>query len=180
MRRFFILDGDKTSAGGVAIASQNTMTNMGRPLVMIGDTVICSKCNSTGPIIPIGPRRPMRVMGREPALDRDRCLCKCPEQPWLINSRTDMSETMTTEEVIAQGFGTWVGYKEEKNTAIADSTFNDKFILKSAGGQPVAYKVYAIERASGSVEYGKTTGAGHTHLLSSIAASEKINFYVSG
>ncbi len=156
MRRYYILHGDKTTVGGTVLAFQRGATNNGRSLAMIGDKVICPKCNTTGMIGPNGPRQSCRVDGREPALNWDLCLCACDPKPKLLNSREDMGQTMTVEGVIAQGFGSWVGYKQDASSADNEKLFDDKFILRDNASRPIANAAYAIERATGMFEYGET------------------------
>ncbi|WP_230414109.1 hypothetical protein [Collimonas silvisoli] len=87
---------------------------------------------------------------------------------------------MTVEEVVEQGYGSWVGYKEGPSTPTTGTLFDDKFVLRDGAGKPVPNAIYAVERHSGVFEYGTTNGSGHTHLLSSVAASENINAYLVG
>lgn len=98
MIRYNIVDGDKTTVGGTAIASSNSCLNMGKALVMLGDYVECPKCNSKGRIVGDGPRRPTRLMGKQPALNNDLCMCSCAEKPRLLHSLTDLWETVGDEE----------------------------------------------------------------------------------
>ncbi|WP_395824819.1 hypothetical protein [Collimonas sp.] len=63
---------------------------------------------------------------------------------------------MTVEGVIAQGFGSWVGYKQDASSADNEKLFDDKFILRDNASRPIANAAYAIERATGMFEYGET------------------------
>jgi hypothetical protein len=62
----------------------------------------------------------------------------------------------------------------------ATTSFDDKIkLLSDDTGQPLAQTDYAIKRASGAIEHGTTDDVGHTHLLSSVAASEHIQLFIS-
>lgn len=69
---------------------------------------------------------------------------------------------------------------DEPPTKPVENLFDEKFVLRDSSGQPLSNVAYAIERASGTVEDGGTDSAGHTYLLSAVAASEKINIYIAG
>ena len=58
--------------------------------------------------------------------------------------------------------------------------FNDRYVLRDQRGEPIGGAAYAMERANGEFEYGVTDQYGHTHLLSSTAATENINLYLAG
>lgn len=113
MRRYNIVDGDTTTVGGTVAAAQNSSINMGKNLAVIGDEVFCLECKTTGYIVPDGPRLTRIFMGHEAALDMDLCMCDCDPKPRLVNSLDNMCQTMTVDEVVAQGFGSWVGREEE-------------------------------------------------------------------
>jgi uncharacterized protein (DUF2345 family) len=58
--------------------------------------------------------------------------------------------------------------------------FNDRYVLLDQCGEAIGGAAYAMERANGEFEYGVTDQQGHTHLLSSTAATENINVYLAG
>lgn len=170
MRRYNILDGDTTTArGGGAVRSSTThSTNNGRALALIGDDVICRECGTVGKICPNGPRLRESVHGRDVALDGDLCLCDCRPSPRLINSRTDMYQTIETDEVIRQGYGSWVG---------AASLYDDQFQVLDQLGRPVCNKAYRIVSSSGSVTTGVTDAQGKTSRVVTNGA-ENLHLYI--
>jgi hypothetical protein len=57
--------------------------------------------------------------------------------------------------------------------------FDDKFVLvDDETGEPLRNVEYAVERASGSIEFGVTDEHGRTHLLSQTPEAETVNFFV--
>jgi hypothetical protein len=65
--------------------------------------------------------------------------------------------------------------------AVAATTlFDDKFkLLSDETGQPLTQTDYAVKRASGETEHGTSDDEGHTHLLSSVVATEHIQLFIS-
>lgn len=168
MQRYYILNGDKTTANGTVIATDHSSTNHGRALAMIGDPVHCPTCKTAGKILPQGPRLRSVFHGREPALDRDLCACKCRPYPLLINSRTDMSERMTTGEIIAQGCGKWIGIKPApKNSIVLDETKQAAatysrliYVSDSSIGKPLINRPFIVD-IGGKRQSGSTDGHGY-------------------
>jgi uncharacterized Zn-binding protein involved in type VI secretion len=91
MKRYLILDGDRTTAAGTVHAKPTTL-EFGGHVAHEGDDVTCPSCNSTGKIKCDGPHLPMQGPdGRHAALNDDLCICKCTPPPKLIASQQSMS-----------------------------------------------------------------------------------------
>ncbi|WP_233831976.1 PAAR domain-containing protein [Paraburkholderia sp. ZP32-5] len=103
MRRNYLLQGDKSSVGGVVIEGIDGMSNDGRLLAFIGAAVSCPACNTTGHIVAAGPRWPGNLMGKEAALDGDLCACHCSPQPTMVASNASMGQSFETGELAAMG-----------------------------------------------------------------------------
>ncbi|MCH4246067.1 PAAR domain-containing protein [Acinetobacter gerneri] len=98
MRRYFILEGDLTSAGGIVqrhTGSASTTSWHGRVVSNIGDQVICPACQSIGVIQASEARLSVHNKGNNPALNDDICICKCRPPPKLIHSQTVFSEEVS-------------------------------------------------------------------------------------
>ena len=68
-----------------------TMFHLGTPLTFLGAQVSCRACKSTGVIVAEGPRFDFdRLTGKQMALDKDRCACKCIPMPYMIASQSTM------------------------------------------------------------------------------------------
>ncbi|WP_197337947.1 PAAR domain-containing protein [Ralstonia solanacearum] len=92
MKRYVILSGDKTTAGGTVQATATTLQLNSVHVAHEGDAVACSACQSTGNIqCSGGPRLPMNGPdGRRIALQDDLCMCGCQPPPRLVASQTVM------------------------------------------------------------------------------------------
>lgn len=175
MKRYNIVHGDTTTAGGTVIAAQNSSINMGKNLAVIGDEISCFKCNTTGRIVPDGPRLTRIFMGREAALDRDVCMCDCVPKPRLVNSLDNMYQTMAVDAVLAQGFGSWVGYKEEAfNKTPASSDGGRIQFISSETNELLANRQY-VAIVDGYRRQGVTDGNGYASIDSRSASDIQVH-----
>ncbi|MBM2768413.1 PAAR domain-containing protein [Burkholderia anthina] len=88
MKRYDILKGDTTTAGGL-IEGGNANDLIGaREQAYEGDPVSCPACQTVGTIACDGPRiRTSGPDGRQAALSDDLCVCQCSPAPRLIASQ---------------------------------------------------------------------------------------------
>ncbi|MFM0732858.1 PAAR domain-containing protein [Paraburkholderia sediminicola] len=92
MKRFLILNGDKTTSNGTVVARSTTLGLQERQIAHEGDDVSCPACHSTGKIQCDGPRLPMTGPdGRRAALSDDLCICQCTPPPKLVASQSSTS-----------------------------------------------------------------------------------------
>jgi uncharacterized Zn-binding protein involved in type VI secretion len=92
MKRYLILNGDKTTANGTVQAVATTIQLSGQDVTHEGDSVSCPACNTTGKIKCDGTRQIMTAPdGRHAALSEDLCICGCHPPPKLIASQNMMS-----------------------------------------------------------------------------------------
>ena len=92
MKRYLILNGDKTTVSGTVQAVSSTIQLEGRDVAHEGDNVICPACDTTGKIRCDGPREVMTAPdGRHAALSDDLCICKCEPPPKLVASQQTFS-----------------------------------------------------------------------------------------
>lgn len=88
VRRYDILRGDKTTAGGVVEGGDANDKVDGRDQACENDPVWCPVCKTMGRIVCVGPRQSMTAPdGREGALSDDLCVCLCNPSPLLIPSQ---------------------------------------------------------------------------------------------
>ena len=104
MRRYMIVQGDKTTRNGVVLEGDMTTLNSGKPLAYRGASVQCPKCKSIGHIEGVGPSWPMPFMSKQVALENDLCICKCNPAPRLIASLSSMFMTFESDELAQLGF----------------------------------------------------------------------------
>jgi uncharacterized Zn-binding protein involved in type VI secretion len=105
MKRYMIVQGDKTTSDGVVLEGDPTTRNEGKPLAYHGATVQCPKCHSIGHIVGVGPSMPMTFMSRQVALENDLCMCKCNPPPRLIASLHSMSMSFESHVLAQMGYG---------------------------------------------------------------------------
>jgi uncharacterized Zn-binding protein involved in type VI secretion len=87
-RRYDIVKGDLTTAGGIVEHGDGTDMLGDREQAYEDDPVSCPACNSMGRIVCVGPRQSMtRPGGREVALSDDLCVCRCNPSPRLLASQ---------------------------------------------------------------------------------------------
>jgi uncharacterized Zn-binding protein involved in type VI secretion len=92
MKRYLILNSDKTTANGTVQAAPTTIQLGGQDVAHEGDSVSCPTCNTTGKIQCDGPRQVMTAPdGRHAALSDDLCIFNCHPPPKLIASQNMMS-----------------------------------------------------------------------------------------
>jgi len=107
MRRNFILEGDKTTAGGVVIEGLAPSDVIeGRGVSFNGAMISCPACKSTGKISCIGPRWPFTLPnGQQAALENDLCICKCSRPPKLVASQIFSGQEFDSQQLEGMGFG---------------------------------------------------------------------------
>lgn len=187
MIRYWILQGDPTSSGGIVVdATFNVHANPGdggaKPVALIGGLATCGQCGSPGRILPAPPRVSWipKFNGVDVALSGDYVACKCEQHPILINTSYKQLVSIHSEgvTVIQPPF-----QETHSNTNIvaASLQFNDRFqIIDEQTGKPAALQSYAILRESEDLEYGVTDENGYTHITSDETESEELSIYLEG
>lgn len=84
MRRYNLVNGAETTAGGTVYTGYIGGTINGLGMVREGDLIVCPACSSQGVVICAGPRLGDIWDGAEAALEGDVCRCKCDPPPKLI------------------------------------------------------------------------------------------------
>jgi uncharacterized Zn-binding protein involved in type VI secretion len=88
VRRYDILKGDRTTAGGTVEGGDGNDRVNNREQAYEDDPVWCPACKTMGRIVCYGPRLSMKGPdGREGALSDDLCVCGCNPSPRLIPSQ---------------------------------------------------------------------------------------------
>ena len=83
-KRYLILLGAKTTAGGTVKTASSIMSCDGVPYALEGDLLDCPGCGKQGTIKCVEPRLDDTDDGRQLALEHDLCLCGCSPPPRLI------------------------------------------------------------------------------------------------
>ncbi|MGQ7939527.1 PAAR domain-containing protein [Paraburkholderia sp. D1E] len=75
MKRYLILNGDKTTANGTVQTTSTTVQLNGQDVAHEGDSAACPSCNTTERVQCDGPRQMMTAPdGRHAALREDLCI----------------------------------------------------------------------------------------------------------
>lgn len=159
--------GDKSSAGGTVVDGIPLATHKGTELTFVGAQVSCPACNSVGCIVPQGPRWPGLMMGKQRALERDICACKCEPSPVMLASQSDMFESYEGHDLARMGY-TSTGEPIEH----ASKTYDQHFRIVNSDGEPVEGLPYQLTSADGTMVKGVTMANGKTELLSANEAHE--------
>lgn len=162
--RYYILESDTTTAGGVVQQTANTLSFKvyGKEQSYIGDDVWCPACQSMGKIIPDQDRLSTKVNGRMPALNDDLCLCKCNPPPKLVHSQTSF------REVVDDGYNTQPkNHKEKSGSKIFDKRI--KFDFGEINNDIIPFLRYRL-KIDGVTYEGELDDEGNTDIF----YSEKI------
>lgn len=164
MIRYNIVDGDKTTADGIAIASSNSCLNMGKALVMLGDYAECPRCNSKGRIVGDGPRRPTKLMSKQPALNNDLCMCSCEEKPRLINSLSSLWEEVGSDDAGKQSSSQSTGNPGAEPKLDGEPQLGRRFqFVDSDTEEPLANRQY-VANVDGQTSHGMTDESGFADI----------------
>jgi hypothetical protein len=104
VRRNYLKVGDVATNGATIIEGIDKVKFGGVYLTYLYAKVRCPVCNTIGVVVPWGPRRPGKWMGKEPALDNDLCACQCDPRPHLISSQSSMFMSFEPQALAAMGF----------------------------------------------------------------------------
>lgn len=167
MRRSYLKVGDKSSAGGTVIEGVPLTTHHGTELTFLGAHVICPACKSTGRIVQKGPRWPGSMMGKEPALEGDICVCKCDPPPVMIASQADMYESFDGQALASMGYASNGRPLEHES-----KTHDQHFRIINSDGEPVEGLPYLLKSADGKTVQGTTLANGKTELVFANEAHE--------
>lgn len=176
MRRYVITLGAATTTGGKVITASSDSKIDGVAIALEGDLVTCPECKSAGKILCVGPRIPETWKGKNVALENDLCLCRCAVHPRLRPSQYMRSQ-------VIKDTGSALSNPAHMMAARGAPTqvYSDKFVLvEEVDGTPIAYREYAVVRASGKLEFGTSDKKGQTHVLSATAQSESVEIYAQG
>lgn len=167
MRRSYLKVGDRSSVGGTVVEGVPNTTHHGTELTFVGAQVTCPACKSVGRIVPKGPRWPGSMMGKEPALEGDICVCKCDPPPVMIASQSTMYESFESHQLSSMGFGS-SGQPLEHEA----KTHDQHFRIINSDGEPVEGLPYLLKSADGKTVQGTTLANGKTELVSANDAHE--------
>lgn len=186
MKRYYIVEGDKTTVNGIVqkhSGSGSTTSWHGKVVSNIGDKVVCPACKSVGVIQAVGSRLPFGNKGYTPAMNDDICVCKCSPPPKLIHSQTVFSqETDDSSESLLAIFNDLISLIPQNSPQNLNNNFVEEgkkeygiqFQLKDEKTQKlfsdIPYSI--IYKSSGNIETGWTDAEGKTHIINAESPDE--------
>lgn len=156
MKRHTITVGATTTAGGKVVSASSSGSIGGMTIALEGDPVFCPACKSQGKILCVEPRLPESWNGKKVALEKDLCICGCREHPKLIPNQSLRFQSIDDLDDASE--------ESALPASMAEPMFDDKFVLIDGDtGDVLRNTEYALKRAAGNVEFGRTDEHGHTH-----------------
>lgn len=115
------------------------------------------------------------MMGKEPALEGDICVCKCSPPPVMLPSQSDMYESFESHQLASMGYGPTGNY-------LADEPSSEhwiRFALKDAGScEGLRCRAHF---ADGSVEDGVFDADSKVHFdRPNASACQKVEVVLDG
>lgn len=184
---YAVVEDDPLDSGGYVLDGGKCGTILGddgklRRITFVGQRAWCSSCESIGTIeaAPSNPNkkrlRDFTCGERVQALSGDWVRCHC-ERPPRIDSRYGRKwkiEETGHDMRISPSAGAMSSLP-----ATVPLTYDDRFVLQDAAGNPLSQTRYALQRRTGAFEYGTTDELGQTHLLASVPHAENITIYLA-
>ncbi|WP_246641836.1 PAAR domain-containing protein [Paraburkholderia edwinii] len=161
MKRFYILQGDKTTSGGTVVDGLDCAFHHGTKFSFLGASVSCPACGTNGVIVPVGPRRKSNLFGKQFALEGDVCCCRCHPSPKLIASQRKSGDVFEAHELVEMGL-TPQGVKAAKTP---DMNFDERIRVVDSAGLPMAGVPYHIRTRSGAIYKGLTNSEGYSERV---------------
>lgn len=91
--RSALLNGNKTSSGGVLIGTGETMTHHGTRVAVLGDFATCPACKVGGPVFN-NCEPSFVVMDKSILVEGARVHCRCHNKPYVIPSQNSFTITV--------------------------------------------------------------------------------------
>jgi hypothetical protein len=170
IRRYLILLGAKTTAGGTVKTASSFMSLNGVAYVLEGDLIDCPTCGTQGVIKCVPPRLDSSYNSKQYVLEHDLCMCQCSPPPQLIANQDHncqiidadvdgMSDSAMAKDVVAS----------RMPESAADEDPIPLLLVNRGTKEPYRTRPYKLE-LPGRVIEGVTDADGFTQPLS---ASER-------
>lgn len=160
MKRNNLKVGDRSSAGGTVADAIPGCRHHGTELTFIGARVICPACRTTGRIAPKGPRWPGTMMGKEPALEGDICICKCSPPPVMLASQDTMCQKFESRGLSGMKLA-----DIENSLGHEALTYSQCFKIINSNGEPIEDFPYILRSSHGRTISGMTSFEGITESI---------------
>lgn len=154
MRKAAVRDGDKTTSGGVVIASLSGIYDGRKKVALDGEKATCGNCK--GAYQMLGTGKPILNKGRHVVLDGDPVMCPCGKNRVIvgINPRVWIASSRTIGGGVA---------------SVAIGTYDEQ--VRATGRGASEEYPYFIETADGRAVSGRLANGGHLPRVHSDAAN---------
>jgi uncharacterized Zn-binding protein involved in type VI secretion len=173
-KRFLILLGAKTTAGGTVKTVTSFMSLNGVPYALEGDLIDCPSCGNQGIIKCVPPRLDATCNGKQYALEQDLCICGCSPPPQLIANQSHNCQCIDDAD----------GMNEPQEAVAAHtpaSAHTDSplplQLIRDSDDEPFRNRHYVLELRDGKIE-GETDSEGFTKPLTSVERAALVAWHV--
>ena len=173
-KRYLILLGAKTTAGGTVKTAGSIMSYEGVPYALEGDLLDCPSCGRQGIIKCVEPRLDDTDDGRQVALEHDLCLCGCTPPPRLIANQDNEYQVIEDaggmkEALEAIAFQVTPSGSEQDSAPLQ--------LIRESNEQPFQHRHYILELPGRKIE-GVTDADGYTRPLTNAERDALIAWHV--
>ena len=169
MMRLLLCIGDEPETGGtIEPYSGASYLIRGHQIALIGASVHCNACNSSGPIVKAGgPRRPWHH-GVEVAHEGDIVLCKCGQPPIMIAT---MQSTSRNDDMVESLGDVSDHHHATAQPGVGLVLFGQGFVLRDRQTErPLMHVQYRVRSSSGVISSGVTDARGRTARIETLRA----------
>lgn len=172
-KRYLILLGAQTTAGGTVKTATSFLTYNGLPFALEGDLVDCPACRQEGTIQCVAPRLDASYNGKQYALEHDLCLCACSPPPRLV-----ANQQHNCQLVGAGSTGSSLDAVLSHMQASAAKTEAAPLqLVRASDDQPFRNRHYILELPGRNIE-GVTDAEGRTQPLTQAERDAMIAWHV--
>ena len=178
LKRYLILLGAQTTAGGTVKTATSFMAHEGRPFALEGDAIDCPACGRQGTIGCVAPRLDVRYNGRQYALEHDLCLCGCSPPPRLVANQQHHCQVLDDGGAGAGGSALDAVLAHMAASA-AKPDAAPLQLVRASDEQPFRNRHYVLELPDRKIE-GVTDADGRTRPLSAAERDALVAWHVEG
>lgn len=173
-KRYLILLGAKTTAGGTVKTATSRMFYEEVPYALEGDLLDCPGCGRQGVIQCVEPRLSDTDEGRQLALEHDLCLCGCSPPPRLIANQAHeyqvIDDAGSMEEALEAVASRAPASASEQDAAPLQ-------LIRESNEQPFRHRHYILELPGRKIK-GVTDADGYTQPLTGAERDALIAWHV--
>jgi uncharacterized Zn-binding protein involved in type VI secretion len=176
LKRYLILLGAQTTAGGTVKTATSFMSYNGLPYALEGDLVDCPACGQQGSIECVAPRLAARYNGKQYALEHDLCVCGCSPPPRLIANQQHHCQVLDDTASDGNALDAVLAHTQASAGKRDAAPLQ---LIRASDDQPFRNRHYVLELPGRKIE-GRTDADGQTRPLSSEERDTLIAWHVEG